>query len=384
MLFVSAAKACTNALGQLVRRQQTSCFSNLAFAMEPVRFNGVKPRTLGRQATAHNAHAFTRLLDLGIVSAQPLTYLATGMPRGVIPDQQQGLLASNLQVSATPGQKLGGQAANGPAIHEAQPDFLRGLAQARQQQPITGQGFGVAISFRHALFYLSQRPPFLTPGMHAGAGQTTPPGLIFEAQHPFGVNARQVNQTVPSPFFWAYAGSGLVIHALARCQRIPRRSRACRIVSTQTCRDVMPSAKATPANSDRVQALVGWPKSRGLRCTKSRSFSLACASTTAWMRWGRDDLRRKQSKPRAWKSAMTLRTVWSLQPTTSAIWLARWPRALASRIWHRRRTNVSDERNPASNWARSAFSSERTKIGGLIHLSYINLPISLKPVSKQH
>jgi hypothetical protein len=368
MLFMSAAKACTNALSQLVRRQQASGFSHSAFAMKPVRFNWVEPRALGRQATTHNAHSLPCLLDLGIVSTQPLTHLATGMPRGIIPDQQQGLLSSSFQTSATPTQELCSEATDGPAIHKAQPDFLLSLAHARQQQPIAGQGLGVAIPFRRTLFYQSQWLPLLSPSLHAGLGQTTPPGLIFEAQHPFRVALCQDNQPVSSPFFEWYAGSGLVIQALARCQRIPRRSRAWRMVSTLTCREVMPWAKATSANRDRVHTLVGWPKSRGLRCTRSRNFSLAWSSTTAWIRCGRHDLRRKHSKPRAWKSAMMLRTVWSLQPTSSAISLARRPRALASRIWHRRRTNTSDERNPASNCMRSASSRGRTKIGGLIHL----------------
>ncbi len=365
---MSAAKTCTNTLGQLIRRQPAGGFSHSAFAVKPVRFNRVEPWTLGRQATTYDAHSLSCLLDLGIVFTQPLTHLATDMPGGVIPDQQQGLLPSSFQTSATPGQELCGQTADGPAIHKTQPDFLFRFAHARQQQPIAGQGLGVAIAFRRTLFYQSQWLSFWSPSLHAGLGQTAPPGLIFEAQHPFRMGLCQRNQPVSSPFFELYAGSGLVIHALARCQRMPRRSKAWRMVSTLTCREVMPSAKATSANRDSVHTLVGWPKSRGLRCTSSPNFSWAWPSTTTWIRCGRHDFRRKHSTPRTAKSAMMLRTVWSSQPTSSAISLARRPRALASRIWHRRRTNASDERNPASNCLHSASSSGRTKMGGLIHL----------------
>ena len=47
---------------------------------------------------------------------------------------------------------------------------------------------------------------------------------------------------------------------------------------------------------------------------------------------------------------MALRAVCSSQPSQVAIWGTRSPRALASRIWQRRRVKASGECKPASVW----------------------------------
>jgi hypothetical protein len=62
------------------------------------------------------------------------------------------------------------------------------------------------------------------------------------------------------------------------------------------------------------------------------------ASKAAWMVCGRREPGSRLASPSALKAWMTLRTHWSLQPRLSAIWRAVWRRALASRIWQRRRT----------------------------------------------
>src|SRR5437764_1346842 len=64
-------------------------------------------------------------------------------------------------------------------------------------------------------------------------------------------------------------------------------------------------------------------------------------------RCGRDDPCCKTASPEALKPWITLRTVWSSQPSWPAITGARCPRAEASKIWQRRNTKASDERNPA-------------------------------------
>src|SRR5215510_832643 len=61
-------------------------------------------------------------------------------------------------------------------------------------------------------------------------------------------------------FFRRYAGSGLVIQCLARCQRTPRRASARRMASPLIGRCVRPSAYATSAAKAKVHRLVGWPK----------------------------------------------------------------------------------------------------------------------------
>src|SRR5262249_49007635 len=79
-------------------------------------------------------------------------------------------------------------------------------------------------------------------------------------------------------FFRAYSGSGLVIQRLARCQRIPKRSKVARIVSPLTRAAVSPRSKLTAAAHSRVQRLVACPKVRGLWCNRARSCSPRAAS----------------------------------------------------------------------------------------------------------
>ncbi len=69
--------------------------------------------------------------------------------------------------------------------------------------------------------------------------------------------AGQVDQSVAELFFRAYSGSGLVIHCLARFQRIPKRSSVARTVSSLTRSLVNPSARLTSAtNSKRARAFM--------------------------------------------------------------------------------------------------------------------------------
>src|SRR5262245_48622889 len=74
-----------------------------------------------------------------------------------------------------------------------------------------------------------------------------------------------------SPFFRAYAGSGLVIQRLARFQRTWDRARVARTVSPLTRPVVSTSAYAVWAARSQVHRLVGWPKSRGPRWSRSVS-----------------------------------------------------------------------------------------------------------------
>ena len=76
-----------------------------------------------------------------------------------------------------------------------------------------------------------------------------------------------------------------------------------------------------------------------------------------------------RSSPRALKACRASSTVWSSQPSCSAIRGARSPRALASRIWQRRKTKASVERRPARQRLPLGVRDGRTKIGGLMPAS---------------
>ena len=109
---------------------------------------------------------------------------------------------------------------------------------------------------------------------------------VLNAQGVFRLACGQLDQPVMVSFFHAYAGSGLVIHCLARFRRTPRRCKAVRTVSRLTRSGVTPSS------------------------------------------------------PVQLKASMALRAVSVSQPNSAAIWYARLPLALARRIWQRRSTKA--------------------------------------------
>ena len=169
---------------------------------------------------------------------------------------------------------------------------------------------------------------------------------------------------------------------LARFEATPSRLSAVRTVSSLTRSAVMPCSRATSAARSSVQTLVSLPKARGPRCSSARSRSAPAASSLAWIVCGRFDRRtRHAAGPARSKACTALRTVCWSQPSRSAMRGTGSPRALASTAWHRRRTNPSAERNPASRCPRSASVSGRTYNGGRMppppHVPGQNLPSGL-------
>src|SRR5438067_3601515 len=352
--------------------EQSGGFDHPPLAMRPLRLDRIEPRALARQVAGQDPHALAGGLHLPMVGADPLAHRAAAMPGRIVPHQQQGLLPCGRQFAAAPRQKLDRARAHRPAGHKAQPDRLGPAAVGRgpaDQQAVARQRFRIRVVFRDRLF---DQPPRLVrrgPRVQGRLRQAAPPDLVLEPQGPGRVGRHQADQAIARTFFRAYPGSGLVIQRLARCQRMPKRSKVARIVSPLTRSAVSPRSKLTSAANSRVHTLVGFPKVRGLWCNRARSASPRAASKATWNRWGRDEPRRSAAGPRALKATMALRTVWASQPRWRAIWGACSPRALASRIWDRRWTKASDERNPATNWARSASVTGRTYTGCFILLS---------------
>src|SRR5215210_1734729 len=370
MGLMGTAVGVADAVGELVDREQAVSLDDAPLAVGPGRLDRVEPGALTGQVAGDDAHAPAAPLHLAIVVADPRADLVADVPGGVVPAQEQGRLAGGVERAAAPRQVVDRDGADGPAVDEAQPDLVSRLLVGRvgaQQQAVAGQRLGVRVALRDRLLDQPQPVVLRDPGPEAGPGQPAPPDLVLEPQRPGRVSRGQADQAVARTFFRAYSGSGLVIQRLARRQRTPSRRIACRIVSPLTRSGVIPSAALTSAASSIVQTPVGWPNVRGLRCSSARMCSAATASTLAWMVWGRVDPRvRQASSPSRSNSRMTVRTVWSLQPSAAAIRGARSPRSLASRIWQRRRTSTSCERSPASSRSRSALVRGRTKIGGLI------------------
>ncbi len=70
--------------------QQAVRFRDGALSMDPFRFNGVEPWAFARQVADHEAHPFGAPLDLLIVLAYPVLHGLAAVPRGIVPDQEQG------------------------------------------------------------------------------------------------------------------------------------------------------------------------------------------------------------------------------------------------------------------------------------------------------
>ena len=223
-------------------------------------------------------------------------------------------------------------------------------AQRRRPRPRVG----ASASGRH-------RPRRATRAAPAGSTRPRPGsrGPNRGAAWPSGSAGR-------APLFCRYAGSGLVIHRLARFQPIPIRTNAWRIDSPLISLSVIPCAKATRAANASVQSEVGAPKSRGLRCSRARSRSHAMSSNSGRADTGRCEPSRRQSMPAAWKAWIALRTVCAEQPRPSAICEGSRPSALAFRICARRRVNASGDRRPTRMACRSGSLRGRTKVGGFI------------------
>src|SRR5262249_45326131 len=182
------------------------------------------------------------------------------------------------------------------------------------------------------------------PRVHRRLGHATPPGLIREPQRPVAVLLPQSDQAVTPPFFRAYAGSGLVIQCLARSQLTPKRSRVCRMVSPLTCVATLPVAQLTSAASAKVHTLVGLPTAPGVRGTGARGRMDWPAPRAKRVRLARDEPVGRAGSPVALKACRAPCTVWSSMPKDAAMRGARSLRALANRIWHRRKTKASGER----------------------------------------
>jgi hypothetical protein len=129
------------------------------------------------------------MLDGLIMRADPGSHGLALVPRGVIPDQSESCHALCSEALATPGQKVGGDGADGAPIDEPQPQ-LAGLERAMtHQQAITGQGFRVGIVLGTLQFLQLGHTMRLRPAMLVGLGESAPPDLVGIAKRPGGVPA---------------------------------------------------------------------------------------------------------------------------------------------------------------------------------------------------
>ena len=289
--------------------QQAGWFRDGPLAMDPFRFNRVQPRTFARQWADDNAHPPSTALDLPIVLAQPVPYGLAAVPRGIVPDHEQGCEALGGELGRAPAQEIDGDGTHGTARHKAQPHLVGLLGPRPHQQTITGERLGIGVIRRWGQLLELGRGLGVRPTVLVGLGQPAPPDFVLKAERPRRMGVGPLDQLVAPFFFRAYAGSGLVIQCLARFQATPKRRSATRMASSLTSRGVSPCAQLTSAARASVQRLVGLPKVRGLWCNSARRDSQVPTSKIVAVVWGRDESGCSAVSPRWWNACSTLRTV---------------------------------------------------------------------------
>ena len=125
--------------------QQAVRFRDGPLPMDPFRFNRVEPRTFAGQRADDEAHAHCAPLDLLIVLADPVPHGMAAVPRGVVPDQQQGGEALGRELGRAPRQKIDGDRTHGAPRDKPEPHLVRLLWPRPHQQAITGQRLGIGI-----------------------------------------------------------------------------------------------------------------------------------------------------------------------------------------------------------------------------------------------
>ena len=113
--------------------QQVVWFRDGPFPMDPFRFNRVEPRTFAWQGAHDDAHALAPLLDLPIVLADPVPHGLAAVPRGVVPDQEQGREALGRESGGAPRQEIDRDGAHGPPRDKAQPHLIHRLGPRAHQ-----------------------------------------------------------------------------------------------------------------------------------------------------------------------------------------------------------------------------------------------------------
>jgi hypothetical protein len=157
---------------------------------------------------------------------------------------------------------------------------------------------------------------------------------------------------------------------------IPRRFIALRSVSSETSAFVSPRSWQTSATIGKLQVERAWPNCQGAWCSKARTCSHLASSSSGLAVLGRDDFCSRQPKPSVAKARITLRTVWSVQPSWRALWPGVFPSALRRRIWLLHKVNARVDRNPVRKLVCSLFVKDRTKRDSFMPPIFSRIPLS--------
>jgi hypothetical protein len=195
MLVMRTTEDPADSVGELISSKQSLGLCNLAFAVDPLGLYGVEPRALGGQQARYYPNPMAAGFDFSVVRCDPLSDLSAFVPACVVPDKQQGLLASRLEPVATPPEKLRGYGAHWAAVHEPQP----ALFELRQIQPVAGESLRLGIVLSRRFLEEAHRLSRLGPGVQARPLKARKPGLILEAQYPLRIAPGEPYQPISSP-----------------------------------------------------------------------------------------------------------------------------------------------------------------------------------------
>jgi len=93
MRFMGTAVGIGDAVGKLVDGEEAISFEDSAFAVDPGSLDGVEPGALDREVAGDDADATAVLLGLAVVVTDPVAHQMADVPGGIVPDQEQGVLA---------------------------------------------------------------------------------------------------------------------------------------------------------------------------------------------------------------------------------------------------------------------------------------------------
>jgi hypothetical protein len=123
--------------------QEPIRFGNCPLGVDPLWLDSIQPRALDRQLADQDSHA-TLTLGLPVRGANPRADFLADVLTGVVPHQQQRLLAVGLQQLADPTEEGGRHMAHGTTFNEANQHLLH----VGSKDPVTSDGLRVCILFR--------------------------------------------------------------------------------------------------------------------------------------------------------------------------------------------------------------------------------------------
>src|SRR5215213_4613498 len=141
MFVVRTVENLANSVGKLVCSEKSVGFDHLALAVNPLRFDGVQPRALlGKQAT-DDPYPLTAFFDSAVVGTEPTPHLFGDVPRSVVPDENENLLANGFELSHAPLEKALRYRRNRPPVHEPDPRPI----ESGQVESVTAYGFRLGV-----------------------------------------------------------------------------------------------------------------------------------------------------------------------------------------------------------------------------------------------